>query len=551
MSVPYGVTVTLPGQGGMTRAGYAFEGWDIEANSPTTYLRTTISTKVSITLYAVWTANPVTLTYDANGATGRVPDPIANTPGTKIAMPDQCLLAKTGYSFGGWNTNAAGTGTNYVAGSFYTFTVATTVYAKWIPNPLTVTFSANGGSGAAPAAMSSFTGNPVYMPGQGNLSKSGNSFGGWNTNSAGTGTTYAVGAWGTFTASITLYAKWTANAPTPPTPSCPATAVCLYYGANMTGSFATYTTSVATISGTYPVAGLAGYGQAIRNNAHSITNNTSDLVTVWVNPNYAGGFQTIQAHTSVNVVSPVLNNEASIRFGTPPPNSVPVTDIRVLETGASIGTEMDLYAIQYLAQGSSIYLIAQALPLYATPPVTSWRWISSNPSIVAVTAGPMTSGGMTLEITGQGEAWITIQAFISSTLAKSVTFGIQALGPGVVPHVGTWSQSVVFSKSFVQQSDAYEQARDYLSTSANAGMFADWACEATIEIPGLGEASCAFTVTHTLETWINSAEAKEQFRLAQINHNCVALYQGLKFNPFTVPSATQFSGTYHDMVCTE
>ena len=45
-------------------------------------------------------------------------------------------LARTGYTFAGWNTQTDGNGTNYAAGSS-TFTMGTsnvTLYAKWTLN---------------------------------------------------------------------------------------------------------------------------------------------------------------------------------------------------------------------------------------------------------------------------------------------------------------------------------------------------------------------------------------------------------------------------------
>jgi len=40
-------------------------------------------------------------------------------------------LAKTGFTFTGWNTAADGSGTSYAAGSNYTANAALTLYAKW------------------------------------------------------------------------------------------------------------------------------------------------------------------------------------------------------------------------------------------------------------------------------------------------------------------------------------------------------------------------------------------------------------------------------------
>ena len=74
------------------------------------------------------------MTYDANGATsGDVPiDEISYTSGATVTVLDNTgYLAKSGYTFGGWNTKADGTGTNHDAGSTFEITANTTLYAKW------------------------------------------------------------------------------------------------------------------------------------------------------------------------------------------------------------------------------------------------------------------------------------------------------------------------------------------------------------------------------------------------------------------------------------
>jgi hypothetical protein len=77
-------------------------------------------------------------------------------------------------------------------------------------NPVTVTFSNNGGAGSltaetdnAPTALSLFS--------TGNMTLAGSHFTGWNTLAGGGGTAYADGAVYPFTASTTLYAQWTVN----------------------------------------------------------------------------------------------------------------------------------------------------------------------------------------------------------------------------------------------------------------------------------------------------------------------------------------------------
>lgn len=87
-------------------------------------------------------SDKVTLTYNANGATdGEAPGAQGNiTIGTGVtvaAKPEG--LAKTGHDFGGWNTKADGTGTNYTAGTDeITMTDNITLYAKWTKHNYTV-----------------------------------------------------------------------------------------------------------------------------------------------------------------------------------------------------------------------------------------------------------------------------------------------------------------------------------------------------------------------------------------------------------------------------
>ena len=86
------------------------------------------------------TPTTYSVTYNANGATsGTVPtDASAYSSGTTVTVfGNTGSLAKTGYIFGGWNTQADGNGTNYTAGGTFSITAATTLYAKW--NAKTIT----------------------------------------------------------------------------------------------------------------------------------------------------------------------------------------------------------------------------------------------------------------------------------------------------------------------------------------------------------------------------------------------------------------------------
>jgi uncharacterized repeat protein (TIGR02543 family) len=94
----------------------------------------------------------------------------------------------------------------------------TSVDGKWNGVPIspfyTLTFDATGSlSGSAPSQITSGGGENATMPGNsGGLTKAGYTFAGWNSESDGTGDSFAVGDVGPMPAfDETLYAKWTAN----------------------------------------------------------------------------------------------------------------------------------------------------------------------------------------------------------------------------------------------------------------------------------------------------------------------------------------------------
>jgi len=75
----------------------------------------------------------------------------------------------------------------------------------------TVSYSLNGGSGSTPSSRTVKAGNDFYLPSGSGFSRSGFTFGGWNTNSSGTGTNYNAGSSFTPSSNITLYARWTST----------------------------------------------------------------------------------------------------------------------------------------------------------------------------------------------------------------------------------------------------------------------------------------------------------------------------------------------------
>jgi uncharacterized repeat protein (TIGR02543 family) len=116
-----------------TRSGYTFGGWYSDSGLTTSFAFTTAITG-NTTLYAKWTAVPTyTVTYNANGATsGSAPSNQTKTQGVDLILATNSgTLAKTDYTFGGWNTQADGSGINYTAGGTYSTDADLTLYAKW------------------------------------------------------------------------------------------------------------------------------------------------------------------------------------------------------------------------------------------------------------------------------------------------------------------------------------------------------------------------------------------------------------------------------------
>jgi uncharacterized repeat protein (TIGR02543 family) len=159
--------------------------------------------------------NTYVVTYNANGATsGSAPGTQTKTHGVDLTLATNSgFLARTGYSFVGWNTAANGSRINYAVGATYTVNADVTLYAKWRLNTYAVTYNANGAtSGTAPGTQTKMHDvNLTLATNSGSLARTGYSFVGWNTAANGSRINYAVGATYTVNADVTLYAKWTPN----------------------------------------------------------------------------------------------------------------------------------------------------------------------------------------------------------------------------------------------------------------------------------------------------------------------------------------------------
>ncbi len=190
-----------------TRTGYGFASWNTAANGTgTTYAAgATYSFSADVTLYAQWTLNTYTITFNKNNGSGSMSNQ-TYTHGVAANLASS-TYTRTNYLFTGWNTAVDGSGTAYQSGSSYTFTASTTLYAQWT-NQISISFDANGGSGSM--AAQTFTINTSGTLNANTFTRDGYIFYGWNTAANGTGTAYYDSGSATFASATTIYAKWVA-----------------------------------------------------------------------------------------------------------------------------------------------------------------------------------------------------------------------------------------------------------------------------------------------------------------------------------------------------
>ena len=214
----YGETVALPTTT-PTRSGYTFSGWGTYSSDTSANYQpgSNYTSNSGSTLYAIWTANvpepeTYTVSYNANGGSG--------APSAQVKTEDVTLTlsstkpTRSGYTFKGWSTSKTATSPTYYAGGSYTANASATLYAVWeqnAPTTYTVSYNANGGSGA-PSSQTK-THNVTLTLSSTKPTRSGYTFLGWSTSSTATSPTYYASGSYTANASATLYAVWSKNAP--------------------------------------------------------------------------------------------------------------------------------------------------------------------------------------------------------------------------------------------------------------------------------------------------------------------------------------------------
>ena len=203
---------------GFTKTGYTLTGYSNTNGGSKNYEVTSTVTGEFIdknypskTIYAVYQANEYKINYNINGGSGSM-------DATTCTYDKDCTLGtntftKTGYTFAGWSKTSGGeivykdkeTVKNILTSG------SITLYASWTANTYTVSYNANGGSGAMEKTTCTYDTNCTIKANS--FTKTGYTFANWTKDST-SGDSYAGGSTVKNLATsgnINMYAKWNIN----------------------------------------------------------------------------------------------------------------------------------------------------------------------------------------------------------------------------------------------------------------------------------------------------------------------------------------------------
>jgi uncharacterized repeat protein (TIGR02543 family) len=132
------------------RTGYAFTGWNTESDGTGSVFDAATPVAADITVYAQWTEVPpgsYTVIFERNDGSMGIHRIKTAQAGASLGGDFPGDPARTGYDFGGWNTEADGTGSAFTASTPVNADI--TVYAQWIQTGNAgITFTTDAGEGA-------------------------------------------------------------------------------------------------------------------------------------------------------------------------------------------------------------------------------------------------------------------------------------------------------------------------------------------------------------------------------------------------------------------
>lgn len=196
--------------------GYSFQGWATSSSATSASLTggASYTPSATTTLYAVWTANSYTITFNANGGTVSSSSATVTYGSTYGTLPTP---TKNGYTFNGWYTASSG-GTQVTSSTIVDTAGNHTLYAQWTAWTYTIAYNAGNSNATGSTATTSHTykdGSTLAVSG---FSLSGYNQIGWGTAADGAASYGLEGSapYSLVTANnqtINLYAIWSQDSP--------------------------------------------------------------------------------------------------------------------------------------------------------------------------------------------------------------------------------------------------------------------------------------------------------------------------------------------------
>ena len=198
------------------KKGYSFKGWNTKKDgSGTTYAdkadgsKLTKTNRAAVTLYAQWTANKYTITFNGNGSTSGNMKKLSNLKYGKTYTLTKNSYKKKGYTFKGWNTKKDGSGKTYknkaeIKNLSSKADGKVTLYAQWSKTKYTITYNLNKGKNHKNNPSSyNITTKTIKLK---SPTRKGYTFKGWYSDKKCTKKVTQIKKGST--GNITLYAKW-------------------------------------------------------------------------------------------------------------------------------------------------------------------------------------------------------------------------------------------------------------------------------------------------------------------------------------------------------
>ncbi len=351
------------------KPGFTFKGWYTGQSGGTEVTSQTIlNTAGDKTLYAQWTINAYTATWTVPaGATITVERTSSPRAGASIGVLKSGqavyygdVLSITYAANAGYTLSETGKTGFTVTGNVW----PEHIYATVTPNTYTVTFNANGGTGAPTAQVKTHDITLTLSTTQ--PTRTGYAFQGWATSSTGA-VEYSAGAGFEENANVTLYAVWKSNT------------------VSVTGVTLSKTAATLTDGDTLTLTATIAPSNATNKNVTWSSSNTS-VATVSTN----GVVTAKAAGTATITVKTSDGSKTATCTVTVKAKTVSVTGVTLSKTAAT------------LIEGDTLTLTATIAPSNATNKNVTWT--SSNTSVATVN----TSGVVTAK--AAGTATITVKS---------------------------------------------------------------------------------------------------------------------------------------------